>query len=62
MPTESTMLNERSRPSKANREDVDPATIKGCQPTAFFRIGPKVGPTIGDARDGALAGVPEICS
>ncbi len=30
MSTELTVLNERIRPSKASREDVDPTSSKGC--------------------------------
>jgi hypothetical protein len=30
MPTESTMLDERARPSKANREGVDLDSSNGC--------------------------------
>lgn len=33
MPTESTMLYERSRPSKANRHDVGLTAFKGRPPT-----------------------------
>ena len=33
MPTESTMLYERSRPLKANRDDVGPTALKVRPPT-----------------------------
>jgi hypothetical protein len=33
MPTESTMLYERSRPLKANRDDVGPTAFKARPPT-----------------------------
>jgi hypothetical protein len=33
MPTESTMLHERSRPSKANRDDVGLTAFKARPPT-----------------------------
>lgn len=62
MPTESTMLNERSRPSKASREDVDLTSFGGRQLTAFSRIDRKVRPSIGDACDEALAEALEIRS
>jgi hypothetical protein len=62
MPTESTMLNERSRPPKANREEVDLAFSEGCRLPAFSRIDRKVVPIIGDARDEALAEALEIRS
>jgi hypothetical protein len=62
MPTESTMLNEPSRPSKANREYVDLTSFGGRRLTAFSRIGRSVGPIIGDACDEALAEALEIRS
>ena len=62
MPTESTMLNERSRPSKANREDVELTSFGGRQRTAFSMTDRKVGPIIGDACDEALAEALEIRS
>ena len=58
MPTESMMLNEQSKPSKANRKDVD-LTSLGRQLTVFSRIDRKVGPT---ACDEALAEALEIRS
>ena len=61
MSTESTMLNARSRPSKANREDVKLTSFGGRQLTAFSMIDRKVGPIIG-ARDEVLAEAIEIRS
>lgn len=61
MPTESTMLNERSRPSKANREDVDLTSFGGRKLTAFFMADRKARPIIG-ARDEVLAEAIEIRS
>ena len=61
MPTESTTLNERSRLSKANREDVDVTSFGGRQLTAFSMTDRKVRSIIG-ARDEVLAEPIEIRS
>jgi hypothetical protein len=55
------MLNERSRPSKANREDVDLTSFGGRKLTAFFMADRKARPIIG-ARDEVLAEAIEIRS
>ena len=36
MPTELTMLDERSRPLKANRDNVGPTAFKARRPTPVF--------------------------
>jgi hypothetical protein len=56
------MLNEWSRPSKANREDVDLTSFGGRRLTALSMIDRKVGPIIGDACDEALAEALEVRS
>lgn len=62
MSTEPTMPNERSRPSKASREDVYLTSFGGRLLTALSRIDGKVGPMIGDSCDEALAEALEIRS
>ena len=62
MPTESMMLNERSRPSKANRKDVDLTSFKVSRLTVFSMTDRTLGPLIGDAHDEALAEALEIRS